>query len=106
MPSFQNAGIRLHFEVCGEGRPLVFLHGGTVSFQANYAAFGWPEKFIARGFQVVGLDFRGHGKSDKPHDARSYGTANVAADVTGLLDHLGLDRVDPVRPVSCRMADR
>lgn len=72
----------------------MLLHGGTVNFQANFAAFGWPGKLIARGFQVVGLDFRGHGKSDKPHDARSYGTANVAADVTGLIDHLGLDRVD------------
>lgn len=96
MPSFSNADIRLHFEVHGEGRPLVFLHGGTVSFQTNYAAFGWHEKFIAEGFQVVGLDFRGHGKSDKPRDLRSYGTANVASDVVGLLDHLALDRVDLV----------
>lgn len=96
MPYFQNADVRLHFEVRGEGRPLVFLHGGTVSFQTNYAAFGWPEKFMGRGFQVVGLDFRGHGKSDKPNDARAYGTAKVAADVTFLLDHLGLDRVDLV----------
>lgn len=72
------------------------LHGGTVDFRANYAAFGWPEKFIARGFQVVGPDFRGHGRSDKPHDASSYGTANVAADVAGLLEHLGLQRVDLV----------
>jgi pimeloyl-ACP methyl ester carboxylesterase len=96
LPSFRNADIRLHFEVYGEGRPLVFLHGGTVSFQTNYGAFGWHEKFIAQGFHVVGLDFRGHGKSDKPHDARSYGTANVASDVVGLLDHLALDRVDLV----------
>ena len=96
MPSFHNADIRLHFEVHGTGRPLVFLHGGTVDFKANYVAFGWPAKFVARGFQVVGLDFRGHGRSDKPHDARSYGTANVAADVVALLDHLGLDRVDLV----------
>lgn len=96
MPSFQNADIRLHCEVHGDGQPVVFLHGGTVDFKANFAAFGWPAKFVARGFQVVGLDFRGHGKSDKPHDARSYGTANVAADVVALLDHLGLDRVDLV----------
>lgn len=51
---------------------------------------------MARGYQVVGLDFRGHGKSDKPHDASAYGTSNVAADVIGLLDHLGLDLVDLV----------
>ena len=75
---------------------MVFLHGGTVNFQANYAAFGWPEELVGRGYQVVGLDFRGHGQSDKLHDAGAYGTANVAGDVTALLDHLGLDRVDLV----------
>jgi pimeloyl-ACP methyl ester carboxylesterase len=96
MPSFQNAGVRLHYEVRGEGRPVVFLHGGTVSFQANYAAFGWPEQFLHRGCRVVGLDFRGHGQSDKPHDAGAYGTASVASDVTALLNHLGLDCVDLV----------
>ena len=96
MPSFHNADIRLHFETRGAGRPLVFLHGGTVDFRANYAAFGWPEKFIARGYQAVGLDFRGHGQSDKPHDAGSYGTANLATDVVALLDHLRLDHVDLV----------
>jgi pimeloyl-ACP methyl ester carboxylesterase len=94
MPFFQNAGTGLYFEVHGDGRPLVFLHGGTVDFRANYAAFGWPEKFLAQGFQVVGLDFRGHGQSDKPHDCGSYGTPNVAGDVISLLDHLHLDRVD------------
>lgn len=96
MPFFHNADVRLHFEVHGAGRPLVFLHGGTVDFRANYVAFGWIEGHIARGFQVVGPDLRGHGRSGKPHDAASYGTANVAADVTALLDHLGLERVDLV----------
>ena len=96
MPSFDNADIRLHFETRGAGRPLVFLHGGTVDFRANYAAFGWPEKFIALEYRVVGLDFRGHGQSDKPHDAGSYGTANLATDVVALLDHLRLDHVDLV----------
>jgi pimeloyl-ACP methyl ester carboxylesterase len=94
MPFFRNAGTGLYFEVHGDGRPLVFLHGGTVDFRANYAAFGWPERFLAQGFQIVGLDFRGHGQSDKPHDRGSYGTPNVAGDVISLLDHLHLDRVD------------
>ena len=52
MPSFHNADIRLHFEARGDGRPLVFLHGGTVDFRANYAAFGWPEKFIALEYRL------------------------------------------------------
>jgi pimeloyl-ACP methyl ester carboxylesterase len=96
LPFFHHAGIRLHYEVQGDGRPVVFLHGGTVNFDSNYAAFGWREEFVGRGSRVVGLDFRGHGRSDKPHDAGAYGTAKVAGDVTALLDHLGLDRVDLV----------
>jgi pimeloyl-ACP methyl ester carboxylesterase len=81
--------VRLHFEVHGEGRPLVFLHGGTVDFRANYVAFGWLERHVARRLRVIGPDFRGHGTIDKPRDAASCGAANVAADVTALLDHLG-----------------
>lgn len=96
MPYFHHAGVRLHYRVLGEARPVVFLHGGTVNFDANYAAFGWPDEFVGRGRQVVGPDFRGHGKSDRPQDSGAYGTANVARDVTALLDHLGLDRVDLV----------
>ena len=96
LPTFQNADVRLHFEVRGAGRPVVFLHGATVDFHWNYAAFGWPEKFEAFGFKIIGLDFRGHGKSDKPHDTAAYGTAHLAADVIALLDHLKLNRVDLV----------
>ena len=96
LPTFQNADVRLHFEVRGAGRPVVFLHGATVNFHWNYAAFGWPEKFEAYGFKTIGLDLRGHGKSDKPHDTAAYGTAHLAADVIPLLDHLKLNRVDLV----------
>lgn len=93
MTDFVNDGLRLHYEVHGTGRPVVLLHGGTVSFEHNYALFGWIERLNAAGMQVIGLDFRGHGKSDKPHDVACYGTVNLARDVVALLDHLNLDRV-------------
>jgi len=38
------------------------------------------------------LDFRGHGGSDKIHDASAYGTSKLAGDVVALLDHLAIDR--------------
>lgn len=93
MTGFANDGLRLHHEVHGTGRPVVLLHGGTVSFEHNYALFGWIERLGAVGMQVIGLDFRGHGKSDKPHDVASYGTLSLAEDVVALLDHLKLDGV-------------
>ena len=43
------------------------------------------------GFRVIGLDCRGHGDSDKPHDTRAYETPVMAADVERLLDHLGME---------------
>jgi pimeloyl-ACP methyl ester carboxylesterase len=90
MPYALNQGQRIHYEVHGEGRPVVLLHGATVSFEYNYVAFGWVKQLNDSGFQVIGLDFRGHGKSDKPHDPESYGTENLAGDVTAVLDQLQL----------------
>src|SRR5207302_6396416 len=43
------------------------------------------------GFQVIALDCRGHGKSDKPHDPAQYGP-EMAADVVRLLDHLKIEK--------------
>jgi pimeloyl-ACP methyl ester carboxylesterase len=92
MPALQNHGVHIHYEVHGEGRPVVLLHGGTVSFQFNYANFGWIQALNAAGFQAIGLDFRGHGNSGKPHDVACYGTAELASDVTAVLDRLELQR--------------
>lgn len=90
MPYALNQGQRIHYEVHGEGRPVVLLHGATASFEYNYVAFGWVKQLNDSGFQVIGLDFRGHGKSGKPHDPESYGTENLAGDVTAVLDQLQL----------------
>ena len=92
MPHFVNNSHSLHYEIHGEGRPVVLLHGITVSFAGNYAAWGWVERLRARGLQVIGLDFRGHGGSDKPRDSSAYGTEALAGDVTRLMDHLGIER--------------
>lgn len=42
--------------------------------------------------RVVLLDLHGHGKSDKPTDSGRYTWPELAADVVGLLDHLGVER--------------
>jgi pimeloyl-ACP methyl ester carboxylesterase len=93
VPDLLNRQVRIHYEVHGDGHPVVLLHGGTVSFQHNYAAFGWIKTLNDAGLQAIGLDFRGHGASDKPHGVDAYGTAKLASDVIALLDHLGLARV-------------
>jgi pimeloyl-ACP methyl ester carboxylesterase len=49
-----------------------------------------------RGFRAIAPDLRGFGDSDKPADVEGYRIQNVAAEVIGLLDTLGLDRVHVV----------
>jgi len=96
VPTIENRGIHIHYEVHGSGRPVVLIHGGTVSFKHNYADFGWIEALNDSRLQVIGLDLRGHGQSGKPHEIASYGTSNLASDVVAVLDQLSLTRVSLV----------
>ena len=92
----KNKSLSIYYEQHGSGSPVILIHGGTVNFQTNYVVFGWVECLMERGFKVVGLDLRGHGKSDKPDDVASYGTENLASDVLAVMDELDLNRVSVV----------
>jgi pimeloyl-ACP methyl ester carboxylesterase len=48
-------------------------------------------KGLAKDYQVIALDNRGHGKSDKPHDPKKYGV-EMAEDAVRLLDHLKIKK--------------
>lgn len=93
MTELTHQGLRLHYVIHGRGAPVVLLHGGGASFERNYAMFGWTRCLNSAHLQVIGLDFRGHGGSDKPHDSQAYGTVKLASDVLALLDHLQLQQV-------------
>jgi pimeloyl-ACP methyl ester carboxylesterase len=54
------------------------------------------ERLVEAGHHVIGIDARGHGQSDKPHDPARYGEDVMAADVSSLLDTLDLPTVDVV----------
>ncbi|MGC5225419.1 alpha/beta fold hydrolase [Micromonospora sp. DT81.3] len=83
-------GLELYYEVHGSGgTPLVLLHGGLFDIDQQFAAL-LPS--LSKNRQVIALDFQGHGRTndiDRPLSA-----AGLASDVLGLLDHLGIDRVD------------
>ena len=92
MPFFTAAGVRLHYETYGRGRPVVLLHGFTSSFANNWVRRGWVDLLVGSGFRVVGLDFRSHGDSDRLYDERVVTTYALAADVVALLDYLDIRR--------------
>lgn len=87
---FDSDGVRLHYEVHGpeRGAPLVAVHGFASDYRLNWVGTRWQEALTTAGFRVIGLDCRGHGHSDKPHDREAYSVDVMAADVAHLLDHL------------------
>lgn len=93
---FISDGVRLHYELHGDegGRPIVVVHGFASHYRLNWVGTKWQEALTRAGFRVIGLDCRGHGSSDKPHDSAAYAGDTMAADVVRLLDHLHLTRAD------------
>src|SRR5262245_8441026 len=90
MPYARNGGVRIHYEVDGHGPPLVLQHGFTHSLKRWYM-HGYVDT-LRHDYQLVLVDARGHGGSDKPHDPDAYGLTAGVGDVVAVLDDLHLDR--------------
>src|SRR5215218_3815777 len=78
--------VRLHAVIGGDGPPLLLVHG-------------WPETWyawrllmpaLARDFEVIAVDQRGMGLSDKPADG--YDTGTQAGDLVALMEAVGHER--------------
>jgi pimeloyl-ACP methyl ester carboxylesterase len=90
MPYANNRGVRIHYKVEGAGPPLVLQHGFTDSLES------WYERgYVAAlkgDHQLVLIDARGHGTSDKPHDTAAYAMQHHAADVAAVLKALSIPK--------------
>jgi pimeloyl-ACP methyl ester carboxylesterase len=89
---FESNNVRLHYELHGpeNGTPVVLVHGFASDYRLNWVGTRWQETLTHAGYRVVGLDCRGHGSSEKPHDPAVYALETMAADVRRLLDHLDI----------------
>ncbi|MCU1502219.1 MAG: alpha/beta hydrolase [Ilumatobacteraceae bacterium] len=76
--------------------PVVLHHGFAADSLTNWVTPGVADRIVADGRWVVALDARGHGRSDKPHTVDAYGDDQMATDVSWLIDHLEVQRVDLV----------
>jgi len=79
-------GLRLHAVIGGEGPPLLLIHG----WPQTWYAWRMVMPRLARDFEVIAVDQRGIGLSDKP--AGGYDTTTLANDFVALMDALGHER--------------
>lgn len=87
-------GVELAWHECGEGRPVVLLHGLFSDANMNWIKFGHAARIAAEGFRVIMPDLRAHGMSGRPHGADHYPKGVLARDLREFIAHLELTDFD------------
>lgn len=93
---FTTNGVRIHYAESGSGQPVILIHG----WQGDLTTWGVDERgrselSAPKGFRIIAIDCRGHGRSQKLYEPSQYGKA-MASDVFALMDHLKLKRAQIV----------
>ena len=80
-------GARIWYASFGSGPPLVLLHGG-LGHSGNWGS--QVPAFLEKGYRVVVIDSRGHGRSTR--DSRPYTYELMGSDVLAVLNALGIEK--------------
>ena len=93
MAVFERGEVRLHYEIHGDGFPiLLFAPGGLRSAIAFWRSAEWdPIEALSPHFRVIAMDQRNAGESTAPVTAAD-GWHTYTEDHLALLDHLGVER--------------
>lgn len=82
-------GIKVYYEVYGEGKPLVLLHGAFWTISMNWGQL-IPE--LSKNRKVIAIEMQGHGHT--PFSDRKLSFPTLASDVEGVMDYLKIDSAD------------
>jgi pimeloyl-ACP methyl ester carboxylesterase len=82
-------GIKVYYEIYGEGKPIILLHGAFYTIGLNWSEL-IPE--LSKTRKVIALEMQGHGHS--PFSDRKMSIAALASDVEAVMDHLKIDSAD------------
>jgi pimeloyl-ACP methyl ester carboxylesterase len=70
-----NNGVRIVFDVVGQGRPMILL--GWCADRSWWTEPGYVDD-LKRDHLVINVDIHGHGACDKPHEPTAYSTATCS----------------------------
>lgn len=79
-------GIKVYYEVYGEGQPIVLLHGAFMTIETNWGQL-IPE--LSKTRKVIAVELQGHGHS--PFSDRKLDYHTLANDVEKVMNHLKVD---------------
>lgn len=82
-------GLKMYYEIYGQGKPLVLIHGGGSTIQSNF------EKVIplfAKNRKVVAVELQAHGRTNDRNTDSSF--EQDADDIATLLKNLNIDKAD------------
>ncbi|MDP4252493.1 MAG: alpha/beta hydrolase [Bacteroidota bacterium] len=82
-------GIKVYYEVYGEGRPVVLIHGAFYTIDMNWGQL-IPE--LSKSRKVIAIELQGHGHT--PFSERKLSITTLASDVEGVMDYLKIDSAD------------
>jgi pimeloyl-ACP methyl ester carboxylesterase len=82
-------GIKVYYEVYGEGKPIVLLHGAFYTIEMNWGQL-IPE--LSKTRKVIAIEMQGHGHT--PFSDRKLDIATLASDVEGVMNFLKVDSAD------------
>src|ERR687885_1316634 len=88
MPLALVRDLHLHYELHGDGEPLVLVNGALDTIESDW---GQHLPAFAARYRVLAYDHRGHGRSDNP-SGRFTGYDELAEDLAALLDTTGIAR--------------
>lgn len=81
-------GLKMYYEVHGEGEPIVVLHGAYMTVDAMAGIVSE----LAKTRRVIAAELQGHGRTADADRPLSY--EQMADDVAALIEHLGLEKTD------------
>lgn len=82
-------GLKMYYEVYGNGDPVVLLHGSFMTITNNWT--GWIGE-LAKTRRVIAIEMQGHGRTADIN--RDFSDENLADDVAALLDYLKIPSAD------------
>jgi len=88
MPYALSNGVRLYYEECGRGTPIVFVHefsGDLHSWDAQVSRF-------SRRYRCIAFNARGYPPSEVPAAVSSYSWRTAVDDIARLMQRLDIAR--------------